>query len=201
MHEARKHKRMPVSLSCMLKCKNEPSPVLATVLDVSFGGMGVIASRELFPGDRVEITHSDFPCVAPKSKSSQCRVVSVHPAKGSITERRIGLAFEDPNMEFLQNLLEWVQMQTLVQKLFMHSTRTPDSKPPHPEPVTAQTKTKTEAQHRMIPICCACRKVRSDKGVWQKLKSYVQHGAGAEFSHTICPECRKNLYPELPSTP
>ena len=199
MREARKHKRMPVNLSCMLKCADDPTPVLATVLDVSFGGIGVIASREILPGDFVEITHSDFPCTQPQKKTSKCRVVSVHPAKGSITERRIGLAFKSPDMEFLQNLLEWVQMQTLVQKLFMHRPRTPDSKTPHPE--TIATQPKTDARHRMIPICCSCRKVRSDKGLWQKLDSYVQHGAGGEFSHTICPECREKLYPDLPKKP
>ena len=43
MREARKHKRMPVNLSCMLKCADSPTPVLATVLDVSFGGIGIVA--------------------------------------------------------------------------------------------------------------------------------------------------------------
>lgn len=49
----------------------------------------------------------------------------------------------------------------------------------------------------IIPICASCKKIRNDAGYWQQVEVYVHHHTGADFSHGICPECLKALYPEL----
>ena len=49
----------------------------------------------------------------------------------------------------------------------------------------------------IIPICSNCKKIRDDDGYWQKVENYIQTHSNAEFSHGLCPECRKNLYPDL----
>lgn len=49
----------------------------------------------------------------------------------------------------------------------------------------------------LIPICAACKKVRDDKGFWNQIEVYVRDHSEAEFSHGICPDCAKELYPEL----
>jgi HAMP domain-containing protein len=51
----------------------------------------------------------------------------------------------------------------------------------------------------MLPICCSCKKIRDDKGYWNQLEIYIRDHAGTEFSHGICPDCQKKLYPEPPS--
>ena len=186
MGDLRKHKRMPVNLSCRLRCEGDDAPVLATLLDVSFGGIGVAAARELHPGAIVEITHSDFPCVPSRNSTSRCRVVSVRPAKPPADGIRIGLMFEKPDTEFLQNLLEWVQMQTLVQKIFQQRSRSTDATPDQPQSVIKHMEQEIHTLRELIPVCCSCRKVRTDKGYWQKLDAYVRNGSDAEFSHTIC---------------
>jgi hypothetical protein len=48
----------------------------------------------------------------------------------------------------------------------------------------------------MLPICASCKKIRDDKGYWNQIESYIKHHSEAEFSHSICPECAKILYPE-----
>jgi len=48
----------------------------------------------------------------------------------------------------------------------------------------------------MLPICARCKKIRDDKGYWNKLESYIKQHSEAKFSHGICPECAKELYPE-----
>ncbi len=48
----------------------------------------------------------------------------------------------------------------------------------------------------LIPICSNCKKVRDDKGYWEQVEQYIQSHSGAEFSHGICPDCAKKLYPE-----
>jgi len=49
----------------------------------------------------------------------------------------------------------------------------------------------------LLPICSYCKKIRDDKGYWNRIESYIQDHSGAEFTHGMCPECLKNLYPDL----
>lgn len=49
----------------------------------------------------------------------------------------------------------------------------------------------------LLPICSSCKKIRDDKGYWNKIESYIQNHSEAEFSHSICPDCIKKLYPDL----
>ena len=48
-----------------------------------------------------------------------------------------------------------------------------------------------------IPICASCKKIRDDQGYWDRVESYLMRHTDARFSHGICPECAKALYPEL----
>ena len=48
-----------------------------------------------------------------------------------------------------------------------------------------------------IPICASCKKIRNDKGSWQQIEAYISAHSDAEFSHGICPECAKKLYPDF----
>ncbi len=43
--------------------------------------------------------------------------------------------------------------------------------------------------HSLLPICSYCRKVRDDRGYWQKVEEYVSEHTMTEFSHGICPTC------------
>ena len=48
-----------------------------------------------------------------------------------------------------------------------------------------------------LPICASCKKIRDDQGYWQQVEAYIRDHSEAEFSHGLCPECAKKLYPEL----
>jgi len=49
----------------------------------------------------------------------------------------------------------------------------------------------------ILPICMHCKKIRNDKGYWEQVEAYVSRHSEALFSHSICPECMKQRYPEL----
>jgi len=49
----------------------------------------------------------------------------------------------------------------------------------------------------LLPICSYCKKIRDDKGYWNRIESYIQDHSGAEFTHGMCPECLKKHYPDL----
>lgn len=48
----------------------------------------------------------------------------------------------------------------------------------------------------IIPICASCKKIRDDQGYWHQVESYIRLHSEAEFSHCVCPDCAKELYPE-----
>ena len=49
----------------------------------------------------------------------------------------------------------------------------------------------------IVPICSNCKNIRDDQGYWRQVEVYVRDHTEAEFSHGICPECIKKLYPLL----
>lgn len=48
-----------------------------------------------------------------------------------------------------------------------------------------------------LPICASCKKIRDDSGYWNQLETYIRDHSEADFSHGICPDCAKKLYPDL----
>ena len=48
----------------------------------------------------------------------------------------------------------------------------------------------------LLPICASCKKIRDDKGYWNQIEAYIRDHSEAEFSHGICPECTRKLYPQ-----
>lgn len=48
----------------------------------------------------------------------------------------------------------------------------------------------------LLPICSGCKKIRDEGDRWQPLESYLSANSEATFSHGMCPECVKTLYPE-----
>lgn len=48
----------------------------------------------------------------------------------------------------------------------------------------------------IIPICANCKKIRNDENFFETVETYFETHLNVDFSHTICKECRKILYPE-----
>ena len=45
-------------------------------------------------------------------------------------------------------------------------------------------------------ICARCKKVRDDKGHWNRIESHMSNYSAMKFTHGFCPECLKKLYTE-----
>jgi len=41
----------------------------------------------------------------------------------------------------------------------------------------------------LIPICASCKKIRDDKGYWQRIEHFIKEHSEADFTHGLCPEC------------
>jgi PAS domain S-box-containing protein len=48
----------------------------------------------------------------------------------------------------------------------------------------------------LLSICSSCKKITNERGDWEPLESYLQTHSQAKFSHGVCPDCLRKLYPE-----
>jgi ABC-type uncharacterized transport system substrate-binding protein len=60
-----------------------------------------------------------------------------------------------------------------------------------------ETLSQIKTLHGLLPICAACKKIRDDQGYWNQIEIYIAEHTDAVFSHSICPECQRKLYPDL----
>lgn len=49
----------------------------------------------------------------------------------------------------------------------------------------------------LLPICASCKKIRDDDGYWHQIESYLRTHADLDFTHGICNDCARRLYPDL----
>jgi CheY-like chemotaxis protein len=49
----------------------------------------------------------------------------------------------------------------------------------------------------LLPICANCKDIRTDDGYWIQVESYLKSHSDLNFTHSICPDCLKKLYPDF----
>lgn len=49
----------------------------------------------------------------------------------------------------------------------------------------------------LLPICASCKRIRDDRDDWKAIETYIHEHSQAKFSHGICPDCMKRLYPDF----
>jgi Flp pilus assembly protein TadB len=48
----------------------------------------------------------------------------------------------------------------------------------------------------LLPICASCKKIRDDNGYWTQIEGYIKEHSEASFTHSVCPDCARKLYPD-----
>ncbi len=49
----------------------------------------------------------------------------------------------------------------------------------------------------LLPICSHCKKIRDDKGYWNRIESYISAHSSARFTHGMCPDCTRKHFPSV----
>jgi len=49
----------------------------------------------------------------------------------------------------------------------------------------------------LLPICSSCKRIRENEGYWTQIETYFRKYGEVQFTHSICPDCIKILYPSL----
>jgi hypothetical protein len=65
------------------------------------------------------------------------------------------------------------------------------------ERLVAERTAEIKTLHGILPICANCKKIRDEEGAWQGLETYISQHTDAQFSHGICTDCMKSLYPTI----
>ena len=65
--------------------------------------------------------------------------------------------------------------------------------------IRAIERTIVDAIDGLLPICAHCKKIREDDDSWVSIEKYISDHSEAEFSHGLCPDCVKELYPQYAS--
>jgi PAS domain S-box-containing protein len=60
-----------------------------------------------------------------------------------------------------------------------------------------QALAKVKSLSGLLPICAACKKIRDEGGKWNVIETYIEQHSHAHFTHGFCPECVRQLYPEV----
>ena len=48
----------------------------------------------------------------------------------------------------------------------------------------------------LLPICATCKRIRDEKGSWHEVDQFIADHSTAEFSHTICATCARQVHPD-----
>jgi len=49
----------------------------------------------------------------------------------------------------------------------------------------------------LLPMCSNCKMIRDDAGYWRQVEDYLSEHSEAQLSHSLCPNCVQELYPDL----
>ena len=114
---------------------------------------------------------------------------------GDTSKESLQAAFESGAVDYITKPLNKVELVARVHSFLKLKAE-----------INARKKRETELEEALaqikslkglLPICASCKKIRKDDGYWQQIEGYVREHSEAEFSHSICPDCAKILYPYL----
>ena len=59
-----------------------------------------------------------------------------------------------------------------------------------------RTLTRVHQLKGLLPICGSCKRVRNDRGYWERLERYFEAHSEVEFTHHLCPDCFERMSPD-----
>ncbi|WP_405169030.1 hypothetical protein [Paenibacillus sp. FSL H3-0286] len=66
--------------------------------------------------------------------------------------------------------------------------------PLHPEIINLRST--LPSSFELIPICASCKCIRNPKDEWITIEHFLKHQLSLQFTHDICPDCIRQLYPQ-----
>ncbi|MEI6168409.1 MAG: PilZ domain-containing protein [bacterium] len=116
MDDKRKFRRFQLNLPSSLLLENaEAPPVPVTLIDASFGGLGLISGEDFPVGTLISLNWDRPPFAENVGVSLKSRIVSSRRKPSQPGKFSVNTTFLDPDPVLIQKLLHWAQMQSLIQ--------------------------------------------------------------------------------------
>lgn len=61
----------------------------------------------------------------------------------------------------------------------------------------AEALTQLKTLQGLLPFCSYCKSVRNDEGYWDRIEDYLHEHADADLTHSICPSCMREHFPQF----
>lgn len=84
-------------------------------------------------------------------------------------------------------------LQTLA--LSMHDSGPGENRQPDPVRICHPLRSR-HTPSSLVPICASCKSVRGSNEEWVSVERYLQFQLSLQFTHDICPDCIRQLYPK-----
>lgn len=97
----------------------------------------------------------------------------------------------EDSKQTLENLQILHEMQTLKAEAEIHRLKTVELQ---------NALDRVKQLSGLLPICASCKKIRDDSGYWQQVEIYIHNHSEAKFSHSMCPDCITQYYPNRPKS-
>lgn len=97
-------------------------------------------------------------------------------------------AYSDTTIELMRRLRDLVQAE--LELLYMNQVLGDKNKR------LSDYLMELQALRGLVPICSNCKSIRDEEGHWHPVEHYLVNNPQARFSHGVCPECMRKLYPE-----
>jgi PAS domain S-box-containing protein len=123
---------------------------------------------------------------------------------GQTDVREFRIIRQDGGVRWLRNHARpvWDEHQGRVVRIYAAAQDTTERKQAHEERERLVLELqdalkKVKTLKGLLPICASCRKIRDDQGYWTSVEAYILQHSDAEFTHGMCPECARTLYPDF----
>ncbi len=140
---------------------------------------GVEAARviqERCPTPVVVLTAYDTPDLLQQTAAAGVGAFLVKPPRAAELERAIQIA-----RARFQDMLELRELNAALE------ARNQDLR---------EALTNVKTLQGLLPICSSCKKIRDDDGYWHQVEEYLREHSELDFSHGLCPDCMKKLFPQ-----
>lgn len=66
-----------------------------------------------------------------------------------------------------------------------------------PAPESGGSPIEQQGPKGLIKICSSCKNILDELGAWRRIEKFIEDHTTLRFTHSICPDCSKKLYPEI----
>lgn len=175
-----------------------PSPVFVVEEDVRIVDYNVAAGRMLSTDREMVISRRAgevLHCLHAEDVADGCGRGPVCPS--CVVRNSVNESLHGKKMTRQKLMLEVLREEKKVEALFLVTTAPLLYQGRDLAVIILEDINELSRLRSLLPMCANCKKIRDDKEYWQNVEDYFETHLDVDFTHGICPDCAKKLYPTV----